>query len=171
MQNILKKCGSISLSGCVDSQKLHMIFGLSEGIRYRLIVTFSEIRMKEIYDEYKFYDRNVMMFPAKDLIFYQADVHSNDLIKDRIQCYRRLLEGTPLTVVTTFDALIAKQVPLAVLQHNCISLFSLLKQPNPERLSHNVHSFIITLRKLRIIRKSGGSFTCFFPVCLIASNM
>ncbi len=62
---------SVALSGCVDSQKLHMIYGLSEGIRYKIIVTFSDLRAKELYEDYKFYDRNVMLYPAKDLIFFR----------------------------------------------------------------------------------------------------
>lgn len=60
----------LGLSGCVDSQKLHMIFGLGEGFRYKLIITYSDQRMREIYEDYKFYDRNVCMYPAKDLIFF-----------------------------------------------------------------------------------------------------
>ena len=26
--------GTVALSGCVDSQKLHMIYGLSDGLKY-----------------------------------------------------------------------------------------------------------------------------------------
>lgn len=114
-----KPC-TVSLTGCVDSQKLHMIYGLSDGFKYKIIVTFSEQRVKELYEDYKFYDRNVMMFPAKDLIFYQADIHGNKLMTERIKCYRRILEGKPLTIITTFDSLMAPQVPLAVLEKNII---------------------------------------------------
>ena len=59
--DIRKKCGVTSINGCVDSQKLHMIYGLSEGLRYKVIVTYSDLRAKEIYEEYKFYDRNVLL--------------------------------------------------------------------------------------------------------------
>lgn len=61
--------GTVALSGCVDSQKLHMIYGLSDGLKYKVIVTYSDLKAKEIYEEYRFYDRNVMLYPAKDLIF------------------------------------------------------------------------------------------------------
>ena len=72
----LKK-GTVSLTGCVDSQKLHIIYGLSDGFRYKVIVTYSDLRAREIFEEYQFYDRNVMLYPAKDLIFFQADIHGN----------------------------------------------------------------------------------------------
>lgn len=61
--------GTVALSGCVDSQKLHMIYGLSDGLKYKVIVTYNDLKAKEIYEEYRFYDRNVMLYPAKDLIF------------------------------------------------------------------------------------------------------
>lgn len=63
---------SVALSGCADSQKLHMIYGLGEGFRRKLIVTYNDLRAKEMYEDYRFYDRNVMLYPAKDLIFFSG---------------------------------------------------------------------------------------------------
>ncbi|MCH5259729.1 MAG: transcription-repair coupling factor [Lachnospiraceae bacterium] len=109
---LVRESVSVALSGCVDSQKLHMIYGLGESFRYKIIVTFSDLRAKELYEDYKFYDRNVMLYPAKDLIFFQADIHGNQLTMERIRCLRRLMEGKPTTVVTTYDALMAPQAPI-----------------------------------------------------------
>ena len=99
-----------ALTGCVDSQKLHMIYGLGDGFRIKVIVTYSDLKAKEIYEEYKFYDRNVMLYPAKDLIFFQADIHGNQLVKERVKVLRRLMEKKPLTIVTTYAALMTPQV-------------------------------------------------------------
>ena len=78
---LLKKPGAAAaLTGCVDSQKLHMVYGLSDGFKYKIIVTFSDLRAKEIYEDYKLYDKNVMFYPAKDLIFYHADMHVIELV-------------------------------------------------------------------------------------------
>ena len=109
---LVKERASVALSGCVDSQKLHMIYGIGEEFRYKMIVTFSDLRAKELYEDYKFYDRNVMLYPAKDLIFFQADIHGNQLTMERIRCLRRLMEGRPTTVITTYDALMAPQPPI-----------------------------------------------------------
>ena len=102
-----KNSGPISLTGCVDSQKLHMIYGLSDGFPIKVIVTYSDLRAREIYEEYQFYDRNVMLFPAKDLIFFQADIHGNQLVKERVRTMRRLLGRKPLTIVTTYAAMMS----------------------------------------------------------------
>ena len=99
----------ISLTGCVDSQKLHLIYGLGEGIRIKVIVTYSDLKARELFEEYKFYDRNVMLYPAKDLIFFQADIHGNQLVKERVRTLRRLMEGKPVTIVTTYAALMTPQ--------------------------------------------------------------
>ena len=119
--SLLKKPGkAAALTGCVESQKLHMVYGLGDGYKNKLIVTFSDLRVKEIQEDYRFYDRNVTSYPARDLIFYQADIHSNQLTKERIKCMRRMLEGKPLTVVTTFSSLMSPQIPLDVWKENII---------------------------------------------------
>ncbi|MDE6015414.1 MAG: transcription-repair coupling factor [Acetatifactor sp.] len=100
----------MALTGCVDAQKLHMIYGLSDGLRCKVIVTYSDIKAKELYEEYKFYDRNVTLYPAKDLIFFQADIHGNQLVRERICTLRRLMERKPLTIITTYAALMTPQV-------------------------------------------------------------
>ncbi|MGN1147665.1 MAG: transcription-repair coupling factor [Lachnospiraceae bacterium] len=104
-----KRRTPVALTGCVDSQKLHMIYGLSDGFKYKIIVTYSDLRAREIYEEYKFYDRNVMLYPAKDLIFFQADIHGNKLTTERVKVLRRMAEGRPFTLVTTFAALMTPQ--------------------------------------------------------------
>lgn len=117
-----KDKANLSVSGCVDSQKLHMIYGLSDGFAYKIIVTFSDLKAKELYEDYKFYDRNVSLYPAKDLIFYQADIHGNQLITERIKCLKRIIEKRPMTIITTFAALMSPQVPVEVIEKNVIRI-------------------------------------------------
>ena len=104
--------GTVSVTGCGDSQKLHMIAGLSPDVKCRIILTYDDIRARAIADEYRLYDENTFYFPAKDLIFFQSDINSNDLVRDRIRTYRALLEKESLTVVTTYAALMTRQVPM-----------------------------------------------------------
>lgn len=123
MKSLLQKeKTSIGLTGCVDSQKLHMIHGLAEGFPYRIIVTFGDLRAQEIYEDYKLYDKNILRYPAKDLIFYQADIQGNQLMKERVRALKRIMEGSPLTIVTTFSALMTPQVPLEILKQYVLSI-------------------------------------------------
>ena len=116
------KKDKVSLSGCVDSQKVHMMAALSERFKYKVILTFSDLRAREIAEDYQFYDRNVVVYPGKDLIFYQADIHGNQLVKERIRVLKRVMEGKPVTVITTFSSLMAPMMPIEVLQEHTIDV-------------------------------------------------
>ena len=60
---------------------------------------------KELYEDYRFYDKRVYYYPAKDLLFFQADIHGNLLIRQRMQVIRALLEREgEITVVTVLMA-------------------------------------------------------------------
>ena len=113
---------SVLLTGCVDSQKLHMIYGLSGGFTYKIIVTYHEMKAKELYEDYKFYDKNVIIFPGKDLIFYQADIHGKQLTAERMKCLKKILERQPFTLITTFDNFMIPQVPLDILKKSVLKI-------------------------------------------------
>ena len=117
-----KEAGKAGISGCVDSQKIHMIYGTDVDFDVKVIVTYSDIKARELLDDCRLYCRDSYFYPAKDLIFYQADVHGNQLTKERIEVQRHILEGGPVTIVTTFAALMAHQLPLDVLRENVISI-------------------------------------------------
>ena len=127
---------TLGVYGCTDSQKLHMLWGLSEDYAARLIVTADEGAAREIAEDFRLYDRNVMLYPAKDTIFYQADIHGNELAAKRLQCIKRRMEGRRTTVVTTIDALLTplltpetfKEYVLALSVHDTISEEALAKR-------------------------------------------
>lgn len=117
-----KPGGKVTLTGCVESEKLHMIYGLGDGFKSKIILTYSDLRAKELYEEYRFFDRNVQLFTAKDLIFFQADIHGNQLTKERIKCFRRILSGKPVTLITTLNSLMTPQIPLEYMLEHIIHI-------------------------------------------------
>ena len=54
--------------GCIDSQKCHLMYAAAEGISRKLIITHNERKAKEIYEDCRLYDREVYLYPAKDII-------------------------------------------------------------------------------------------------------
>ena len=102
---LARRAGAIDVTGCVGSQKLNMVYALGEGYRARLIITYSDARCRELYEDHLFYDRNTYIFPAKDMIFYEADVSGNQIERQRLMCLRALLENRPMTMITTWSAL------------------------------------------------------------------
>ncbi|MDY5540537.1 MAG: transcription-repair coupling factor [Lachnospiraceae bacterium] len=111
-----RETGTVQVAGCLDSQKAHMIYGLGQGKKYRLILASNELKAKEIYEDYRFFDPKVLLYPAKDLIFFSADVHGNYLVKQRMNVIRSLLSGEPLTVVTSVDGCMDHVLPLEVMR-------------------------------------------------------
>jgi len=61
----------VTVVGGMEAQKCHMIYGMEDLADVRLIVTYNEIRARELLEDYRLYDKNVMYYPAKDLIFYR----------------------------------------------------------------------------------------------------
>ena len=114
--------GMTQVQGCLDSQKAHFIWGAGEQFPLKVILTYSELRAKELYDDYRFFDREVCLFPARDLIFYNADIHSNLITRQRIQVMKALLERKELTVITTMGGCMDHLLPLEEFEKRIIRL-------------------------------------------------
>ncbi len=112
----------VHVDGCIDSQKSHFARALSDGFKYKIIVTSNEQKAKEFYEDYRFFDRNTYLYPAKDVIFYNADVHGNLIVGQRLKVIRRFLDGEPLTVVTTIDALMDRVLPIDYIRQQCLTV-------------------------------------------------
>ncbi len=127
IQKRTKGRGILQITGCVNSQKTHLMYELGDGCRFRLIVFSSEEKAKKAWEEYRFLDENVFYYPAKDLLFYHADIKGKYLLSQRMEVIRALLEcdvrvrqmpyqdlyqegkeesASGLTVITTMDALL-----------------------------------------------------------------
>ena len=107
----MRERGMMRICGCVNSQKTHMMYALSGGIRYKVVACSSESKAKQVFEEYRFLDPRTYLYPAKDLLFYQADLRSKELTRQRMEVIQAVTEGEPLTVVTSFDAFMDSLLP------------------------------------------------------------
>ncbi len=119
-----EKAGMARLCGCVNSQKTHMMYALGDGCKYRVIVCYSEPAAKQVYEEYHFLDADTYLYPAKDLLFYQADLRSKELVSERMKVLRLACMGEPVTIVTSFDALMDLLAPKEALAGRVIRIGS-----------------------------------------------
>ena len=110
-RDIRKGAGMIRVCGCVNSQKTHMMYALSDGCNYRVIACSSESKAKQVYEEYRFLDPNTHLYPAKDLLFYQADLRSKELVSQRMEVIQAVAAGEKATVITSFDAFMDSLLP------------------------------------------------------------
>ena len=102
-----KENGIIQIAGCVGSQKTHLMYALGDGFEYRVIAFSSEEKAKKAYEEYRVFTEDVYLYPARDLLFYHADIKGKLLTDQRMGVLRALIEkeeGKDVTVITTMDA-------------------------------------------------------------------
>lgn len=119
IKNSLKdEIGMIQISGLVSSQRTHMMYALGDGFKYKIILCSSELKAKEIYEEFKCLEEDVYYYPAKDLLFYQADLRSKDILKARAELIDALIRKEPLTLVTDFSSLMDPVVGLESIEKN-----------------------------------------------------
>ena len=119
-ETVQKKCkkevGIFQLVGCVNSQKTHMMYALSDGFDFKIIAASSEMKAKQIYEEYRFVDSDVYQYPAKDLLFYQADLRGKYLLKQRMEVFQAIMEGRSATIITSFDGFMDALLPLDMMK-------------------------------------------------------
>ncbi|MCR5283683.1 MAG: transcription-repair coupling factor [Lachnospiraceae bacterium] len=118
----LHKKEPVLVTGLSDAQKAHMTAALSEPYQSRVFLTHNQIVARQMYEDLSFFDPNVCYLEAKDYIFFQADLRGQDMLRERMKCFRRILEGQPITVVTTIDALMMPVQPLELMLEHIFSV-------------------------------------------------
>jgi len=121
-EKLNKETGVQLLSGCIDSQKTHLAYGLGESFAKRLIVTYSELKAKEIFEEYRIFGKNVYLYPAKDFLFFHADIQGGLLEEQRILALQALMEQEQVTIITTIDGCMGKVRPLQTIQNQVLTI-------------------------------------------------
>ena len=122
----IRQISPLLLSGMMDSQKCHIIAAIKElkGSAI-LVITHSELKAKEIYEDLSFFIRgenNLFLYPAKDIVFYAADVKSSLIIKERFAAVNALLKGFQPIIVLSVEALFDRLSPPDVFSQHIISL-------------------------------------------------
>lgn len=130
---------TVLISGCIDTQKVHISSAIASGYKYMLIVTSDEAKARKMCDDASFFNREAIYYPAKDAIFYSADVHGNQITGERLRCISRIInhsstgEGV-LTVVTTMDGIADRLIPVERFKEAVITL-DYSSEIEPEKLA------------------------------------
>lgn len=130
---------TVLISGCIDTQKVHISSAIASGYKYMLIVTSDEAKARKMCDDASFFNKEAIYYPAKDAIFYSADVHGNQITGERLRCISRIInhsstgEGV-LTVVTTMDGIADRLIPVERFKEAVITL-DYSSKIEPEKLA------------------------------------
>ena len=114
----------VMISGCIDTQKIHLVHAAVNDYRFRLIITSDEAKAREMQEDSRFFDKSSIYYPAKDFIFYSADVHGNQLAGERLRCIQKIIAAQEnkknITVITTIDGCVDMLMPLQRYRDNII---------------------------------------------------
>ncbi len=98
--------GPAAVSGLTDPAKALLVGALpADRCPWRLVIVRDEQQGKRFQRDLRSLAENTWYYPAKDLLFYQADTQGTLLTRQRMEVLRHLLEDSCGTIVTTIDAL------------------------------------------------------------------
>ena len=126
---IKKGACNIQITGCIDSGLVHMMKLVSDDSNRsckattnnkKIILTFSEQKASEIYEDMKFFDKSTYYYPSKDFIFYSAGFKGKQIVTERMRVLKAIIEQEPATIITTLDSLMDKLAPLSIIKDSSI---------------------------------------------------
>ena len=114
----MERKGFVAVSGLSDTAFSCAVHCLGAQAPYRLIVTYGEQRARQLEENYRFFDRKVWVYPAKDVLFYSADVHGNAIARQRIEILKQIIESEEATIILPVEALMERLPELSQMKKN-----------------------------------------------------
>ena len=102
----------VLVSGAGDSVQNHISAALTESGEMTVIITPNDVKAQAVYEDMQFYfpDRT-FLFPAKDPLFYSADVHGSMIEEERAVVLKALVNREVSVLVLSVEALYDRMVP------------------------------------------------------------
>ncbi len=113
IDNIKKGETPVEISGISDSAKSYVVSAMyNEVDKPFLILSYSDMEARNIYEDLLFHYDNVEYFPNKEVVFYNIDAISGDLRWRRINVLKNVLSKKNNIVVASIEAVMSKYTPI-----------------------------------------------------------
>lgn len=112
--------GPILVSGCTDTAKWHLtsLIGNKKKKQFKIIIVPDENKARQWVEASHFFGEKAQYIPAKDPLFYTADVHGNAIARDRMLAIKKILDDKCGIFVMTIDAVMDQVVPLSDIKNH-----------------------------------------------------
>ena len=108
-QDLCRGRGPVQAGGLTDGAKAYMACSLApDTLPWKLFVTYDETRARELAEDIGCFTDNVFVYPARDMLFYSADIRGNLISSQRIDIRRHVTGDAGGCVVTVVDGLMDK---------------------------------------------------------------
>ena len=122
-KHIKESCGSLQICGLADTAKSYFISEILKDERpWRLVVSYDENRAERIYEDISSFNQCTFLYPAKDMLFFDADIRNHLITKGRIDVWKHMVLDEEGIVVTTVDALMDKLIGYEYFKDEVIKL-------------------------------------------------
>ena len=113
-------CGPVLVSGCTDTAKWHLtsLIGNHKKKQFKIIIVPDENKARQWVEASHFFGEKAQYIPAKDPLFYTADVHGNAIARDRMLAIKKIVDDKCGTFVMTIDAVMDQVVPLSDIKNH-----------------------------------------------------
>ena len=113
LKNMNENKYPINIYGLSDSGRSYIIDGIfNENDKSVVVVTYSDVDAKNLYEDLSFYSTEVYYFPVKEVVFYNVDAISGDLRWARLKVIKEMLENSKKKIiVTSIDTLTTLYTP------------------------------------------------------------
>ena len=113
-------CGPVLVSGCTDTAKWHLtsLIGNHRKKQFKIIIVPDENKARQWVEASHFFGEKIQYIPAKDPLFYTADVHGNAIARDRMLAIKKIVDDKCGTFVMTIDAVMDQVVPLSDIKNH-----------------------------------------------------
>ena len=128
----------ISILGLVDVAKIQFASALLEQTNKKIcIITYNEIQAKNLLKNLNYFNKKVVYFPKKEIVTYDYDVESKDLIYERMDALNKIYTNEAQIIVTTIEACMQEMIAKKDLFSNIIS-FEFDKNYNFEEIKQKL---------------------------------
>ena len=128
----------ISILGLVDVAKTQFVSALLEQTNKKIcIITYNEIQAKNLLKNLNYFNKKVVYFPKKEIVTYDYDVESKDLIYERMDALNKIYTNEAQIIVTTIEACMQEMIAKKDLFSNIIS-FEFDKNYNFEEIKQKL---------------------------------
>lgn len=123
LEDIKKEITPVFVSGVIDVQKTHLMYAVEEHLQRPIVIlTYNEVRAKAICEDLRFFTKNYLYYPAKDLLFYSADVHSTEMNRQRFVAIEQLMQGKRPILVASAEAFLDRYPKADVFRSHLLTL-------------------------------------------------
>lgn len=115
--------GNVYVTGAAEGLKPLIISESAERLNKKaVIICENEIKAREFYNCLSLACENVYMYPAKDIVFYSADIKSTDIVKQRFRVLNAVFENRADFIVISAEGLFDKLTEPEIFKKNIIRL-------------------------------------------------